>query len=719
MPDLSGFYVSWRSRRQWHVFERDVQARTDATALLQRCAYLVDAAEKHAILRKSLLQSTLPLVVRSFSSPVTIAILDLAISLNPQDCHPSSGKSGIAMLDTLVPVLSGIHLSEEELLARISILHGLSGLRNMYDPARLWPAFAAVAALPIERFRSVADAIVDLSRSGVDPRPLARWTSESSGQIGDDAFRRILELAVRITAVKLDPQLLAPFLPPERSSLSVAEFQVLLEALEQILNMRPHQEIAAILSALGKAWSALPSENLISVLDLTQRMLAAGHNPVVVVGQLPTLATLKEPRLTAALDLAARIVAAGIDAGRLLRDGVSAAANSVGWPEYLESIDTALRLAESKIDPLPLLQSGVPHASQTSDFVSTLRVMEQHLVRTAAWSPALTPHRLHVLHAAPELRTPAEIEDALRVFERLMDRIEKSGGPPSTAPGLTELSRQALALTRDYYDFTVTFHPAVTHEEQDGYDSYYPSYRTVEDEPARLELKPTGERRAEISLALRSPAEIERLLGERSWLWRNLAGSVEHEQALERSTAVQGQLGTIVDRMMRSGILKPHESIAAIYLVGSYPWRKHPGDIDLFVLVNGRREVARFTRASLEAKGFEALDSAVPLDLEVVGWELLLDAAQRADAKPTAGLSRRYVLLYGSVLLAGRDLHDGLKISSADLKSVQAEIIENDRRADWPELAGDSKSIEEKHAWRLYEAEAIRQFISDRKRVRP
>jgi hypothetical protein len=617
-----------------------------------------------------------------------------------------------------VPVLSRARLPEEELLARISILSCyVADLRDKDNRSPVWPALGDLLPLPGDRFGVVADAVLFLSRSGIDPKTLARWALEASS-LPDDAFRRVFESAVRIGAMRLDPQqLLTPFLRPEQPLLPAPDLQALWETLEQIVETLPDRRGASVLSALGKAMSALPPDRSRLALDVTQRMLSTGMDPAPILGALPPLAALGAPRLAAALDLAARLAAAGIDPLQVLRNGILPAANASAWPEYLEVMDAALRLAEDKIDPLPLLQHGVSLASGTKDFSTALRVVNQYLVRTATWNPTWLSCRSQGLQSAHGSRTSIELEETLRVFEALVDRIQRSGGGPSTSPGLAELTRQALAATREYSDFTITLHPAVTHEEE-SYDSYYGSSSyTVEDEPARLELKPTGYRRVAVSLALRSSPEIEALLAERSWLWRSLAEPVERAQALERSAAVRGQLGTIVDRMMRSGLLKPHQSIAAIYLIGSYPWREHPGDIDLFILVKGHQEVARFTRASLEASGFEGLDTGAPLDLEVVGWETLLTAVRGGDVRHAEALARRSALLYGSVLLAGRDFHEGARISSTDLKMMHTEIIENSRHADWPELVGDPGQIETKRAWRLREAEALSRFLDERERA--
>lgn len=721
MSDRLGFWSSWRSRRHWEALQRAIPPQAEAAALRERCASLVEASVKHGRFRTSLLKNTLPLLVRSYPPLVAAAILDLALRLISKDRNatPASGAehadNGLAMLEILVPALAEAHLSDKELFVRIDMLNRFAGLSNKSGASNVWSALGAVVALPRDRFGAVLDAVVDLSRSGIDPSPLARWTAAGCCRIGNDAFRRVFESAVHIAEMRLDPQpLLDPLLVLGHPQLPAPDLQALLETIEQILGGQRRPDAAAILAALGRALPALPGSRLRSILDLTQRMLAAGTNPVEVLDGLPALAALDEPRFAAAVDFAGRMKARGLSPAPALRQGVLTATNVTDWQGYLDSLDVALRLVENKIDPLPLLQLGIPLVATISDFRAALRVMEQHLVRSASWSSAWFSWRSHGLQVAHGSRTPDELENALRVFELLVDHIGQCGGSPSTSPGLAELSRQALSLVREYSDFTIILHPAVTHDEE-SYDSYYgTSSSTVVDEPEWLELKAAGDRRIAVSVEPRSSAQIEALLAERSWLWKSLASPMERARVLERSAAVRGQLDLMVDRMMRSNILKLGQRIAAIYLIGSYAWSEQPEDLDLFVLVEGGGDVARFTGARLEAHGFELPGSEVPLDIEVVGWETLLDSVRGMDVRHAGALAQRYILLYGSVLLAGRDLHESVKVPSAELESLRTQILANGRRAEWPELAGDPEKVEAKRAWRLHEAEALSRFLSAR-----
>jgi hypothetical protein len=538
--------------------------------------------------------------------------------------------------------LAKAHLPEKELRARINMLDPLVNLPASSGPANVWPALVTVVALSQDRFGMVLDAVVDLARSGIDPGPLTRWTAAGCGQIGDELFRRVLDLAVRIAGMRLDPQpLLGPLLELSRPQSLTPDFQALLETLERVVGAPRQLYSAALLKSLTHALSDPLGRHLQSILDLTQRMSASGKDLVEILDGLTTLSELDEPRFAAAADFAARMGERGLSPGPVLRQGVLAAANALDWQGYL---------------------------------------------------------------------------DVLHIFELLLKRIREAGGTPNTSPGLTELSRQALSYARDYTDFTVILHPAVTHDE--SYDSYYgTSYSTVVDEPERLEIRPAGERRVTMSLAPRGSAEIESGLARRSWLWKNLAGPAERKRVIERSAAVREQLGTIVDGLMRSHVLVPEQRILAVYLIGSYAWSQHPNDLDLFVLLEGRHDVAHFDRTRSGALNIEVSGSVVPLDVEVVGWDTLLDAVRGKDVRHADVLAQRYGLLYGSVLLAGQDIHENVSLPRANLESLWAKMLTNASDAEWPELAGDPEKVQAKRAWRLYEAEALGRFLAQRKRT--
>ncbi|HSS75156.1 MAG TPA: hypothetical protein VLV54_00265 [Thermoanaerobaculia bacterium] len=535
----------------------------------------------------------------------------------------------------LMRALARAHLPEKELRARIDMLDPLVNLPENSGSASVWPALVTVVALSQDRFGMALDAVVDLSRFRIDPRPLARWTAAGCGQIGDELFGRVLELAVRIAGMRLDPQpLLGPLLELSRPQSLTPDFLAILETLEQVAGTPRPPNAAALLKSFTRAVSGPLGRHRQAILDLTQRMLASGMDLIEILDGLAALAALDEPRFAAAADFVARMGEDGLNPGPLLRQGFLAAASALDWQGYL---------------------------------------------------------------------------DALHVFELLLDRIRKAGGRPDTAPGLAELTRQALSYARDYSDFTVVLHSAVTHEE--SYDSYGMSYSTVVDEPARLELRPAGERRTAVSLVFRGSAEIESWLTKRSWLWKNLAGPEERKRVIARGAAVREKLGTIVDDLMRSHILVPEQRILAIYLIGSYAWSQHPNDLDLFVVLEGRQDVARFDRTRSRALDIEVHGSVVPLDVEVVGWDTLLDAVRGAKVRHADVLAQRYGLLYGSVLLAGQDIHESVKLPRETLESLRTKLLTNAKDADWPELAGDPERIRRKREWRLQDAAALRRFL--------
>lgn len=771
----------WKSRGHSCTLDRALEERADAARLRAQCLVLVRLLVRHGLYRKTMLQDSLPGVLRLCPPRQARAVFNHLIAVASKGRDPFAGglleavlltenldeaellhtltviaecpldrplqfvsaadakliassvpslppavfraglqlaagvsaQSGrsVAVFTTVLPALCRAYQVEQELLSRVQLLSHMV----MRETARasLCQALEEAAILPPDRFASVFEAAIDVSSAGHDSRPLGRWAARASPRLGSADFRRALEVAVRLTSgASYCVDALEGAIPQEGAPSAAGDFQALLETVEALTGAgRKRNPTSTIISALGRASSVLTAEKLRAVLDLTERMLDADMDPAGVLSETTALARLDDRQFVAAIDLGARMVAAGLAPGLALRQGIPAVAQSCEWSDYVESIDAALRLVERKVDPTPLLQFGAPVANMMEDKAAARRVVEQHLVRAANWSSTWSSCRHHGVQAVLEFRPSLDLEFALQVFECLVDRIQKSHGDPGTSPGLAQLARQAMALASDYEDFTVSYRPAITHQEEQS-DSYFgSSSSTVVDEPARLELAPAGERRVPIAIALRSSDEVETLLAERSWLWRHLATAHARERALDRAAGVRAQLGTIVDGMIRSRILESGHALAAAYLIGSYPWVDRPADIDMFFVVEGRRDVTRVVGAGLAATGFNAGCLPAPLDIEVAGWETLLDAVRGADGGRAQDLRHRHTLLHGSLLLAGRDLHEHAGVSAAALLRLREHIIENSRRADWPELAGNSPRIEAKREWRRREAEALKCFL--------
>lgn len=153
-----------------------------------------------------------------------------------------------------------------------------------------------------------------------------------------------------------------------------------------------------------------------------------------------------------------------------------------------------------------------------------------------------------------------------------------------------------MALKQQHEDFEPVLHPAVTHTELEWVEDpvYYGSHyeaRTVTDHPDWIELRPVGRRITEIPLEALEATRLETLLAHRSWLWQFHADRAGRERALEQIAPVRVSLPTILDRLPRHGALEPTASLMSAYLIGSYPWVDTPADIDLFLVVNGERNV--------------------------------------------------------------------------------------------------------------------------------
>lgn len=654
-------------------------------------------------------QGTLRNAIRDISPAVLRAGLELATAVT------KGHEDGRVVLESLLPALKRLHSSDDGVIGDILMLGNVLTIPGSRRGSGVWQALGRAASLPKERFALVSNAAIFLSRAGNDPQHFVTWASASSNRLDDRQFELVSEAGIRLTERHLAPQhVLDPLLPNANgATLRPQDLQAMLECVEHLVQALQSRNYSYAVNSLGRACTSIEGHRLQTTIDLTAKLAEEGGDPTPVLTLVPALAGLDDPKYEAAMDLARQMVRCSLLPDPAFAPSLSSAATSLDWPGYLSVIDTALRLAAAKIEPTPLLQRGAPIAARMEDIGSALSIIEHYLLRTGAWNAGWLPARAEGLQAASGAPSTMELEAGLRVFERLVEKIQAAGGSAGTAPGLADLSRRALATLGEYDDFNIVLHAAVTHEEEQT-DSYYgtSSSYTVEDEPARLELVAAGQRRGPLSIELREPAEIEARLRQRSWLWRQ-----NHEwrgRTLERIALLRGQLDSIVDRMRRCGILATTESVAAIYLIGSYAWVDEPHDVDLFFVLRSYCDVKRLTGAQLAATGFEAPAEIGALDLELVGQKTLLDSFKGCDVRHQAALSHRYVLLYGSVLLAGQDIHRDVRISRQALEALRNHLVENSQKAEWPELAGDQGKIAAKRAWRLREADALEEFIGDR-----
>ncbi len=201
-------------------------------------------------------------------------------------------------------------------------------------------------------------------------------------------------------------------------------------------------------------------------------------------------------------------------------------------------------------------------------------------------------------------------------------------------------------------------------------------------------------------------------LGQRSWLWRFHLNDAGRELAMERIAALQVLLPTIIDGFIRHGVLEPTASLRSAYVIGSYPWVTNPTDIDFFLIVEGEQDYTYFSSQQLKARDIQMPELPALPALETVGHDTLLQAYDGEPVPQAKRLALRYTLLYGSTLLAGRDIFETTAISPEALKALRKDLLEDRKRADWPELNGDATRIKAKRKWRRSEANALRKFSS-------
>ena len=120
------------------------------------------------------------------------------------------------------------------------------------------------------------------------------------------------------------------------------------------------------------------------------------------------------------------------------------------------------------------------------------------------------------------------------------------------------------------------------------------------------------------------------------------------------------------------------------YLIGSYPWVQNPADTDLLIIVEGEFDWTPFTSRDLQARGVWVPELSADLALEIVGSETLLLAKAGEQVVDAERVALRHTLLYGSVLLAGRDIFESSSIRIEDLDHLRNDLLRDRKEADWP-----------------------------------
>lgn len=714
--------ASWSALGDWRILNRAIRGRGDSAAVRTRCKHLVRLLVKHNLYNRRVLREVVPNIVRTCPTGATLSALDLAV------CIAQAGVDGATFVHQCLTNPGRYELDFEntvKVLLRLNQRAQVSGVSLTWT----WRGLMNVTDLPLRQRAVLLEGLTYLAGLGRDPQALVRWTSSVASHLRPQEFEPAFELALQLIGKGMQAPSVIEVAStsyhragsPETQQPAMLSTETLLRSIEmqgrlafhsqQLSDGRTAHAPGNIVSNVRRLSMSLKPEHLAIALNIADLMLDQGANPCPLLEWLPGLASLNDRQFAASVDIAGQLGRHRLPLTPALAKGLTSAATQLTWSHYLAVVDAALRLAEQKIEPTVLCGPGSEVLATALDFEGALSVIEQYVMRVSKWPSEWLPHGDRGLVASRGTTSVSALTKRLEAYEQLVQRITAARGEPGANPGPDELLKQALTICEEYEDYTVTYHPAETHEETD-YDSYYgsSSSHTVVDQPARIVLTPSGPLRRSISIALRTIQNIQSLVSQRSWLWRSIASAEGRDQYQARIEGVRSVLEQFVDGIVRGGLIQSANSVAAIYLIGSYPWVPRPHDLDLFVLVEGDRDVTRTAGRDI---GFESKSLGTQLDIEVVGWNTLLNAVEGVHVRHREDLAQRYALLYGSVLLAGRDVHEGITMKREALASFRDGLIENCRRENWPELEGNAAEIAAKREWRLREVAALDAFLGE------
>jgi hypothetical protein len=726
----------------------------------------VKAAERK-INPASMLELGLVKVAKSLEPSQFYAAVDLASRLIEKQIDPASS------LEHALPVVAKNSTSPAEFQANLEMLERLIVARN---GQQMW-VLDKLPALAPDLFRGAIEVGCCMAENGFDPEKFFESLKLAHTSLSEAQMWAGLDLTTRLAHEKMDlrePLLYGLVETAKAVDRDQVKFDASLEAASRLVQKKipPYSLLRyGVPAALKTQQSANAFQGNLRALEqfVVNGAQNESHNQRVL-GLLSSIPlTSEQLRLT--LEFAARFVTSEIDVTNVFEAGLKATLNSTRTPEEIRAnfealerflplfdryqltqiletipqanlnsqqfcagLEAASRLAEKKVQSSPLLKYGLPATVRVStapeDFGATLETFETFLVRFAKHAPISDLSFADGFQAALQGQTISELEAGLEAFGMIITQLTEQRVLGNIASDLYELVKQAIALKECYEGFEVVLHEAITREAE-YVDSYYGGTSTVTqvDYPQWLELIPTGRRLTPIRLALLDRAHIERLLEKRSWLYRYEERPANRERAIERIAHWRSYLLVFIDQLMRHGILDSVAPIISAYLIGSYPWVTEPNDLDLFLVVEGLRDVSYFSSAELIDKGvalpefFVTTESSphrntkVPIlphgiSVEVVGYETLLRAS-RGDVRHAEVLASRYCLLYGSVLLAGDDLFHSKTPPAELFWKLQRGLLRDLEKADWPELASDDSAIPPKRAWRKREANALSKLITE------
>lgn len=456
---------------------------------------------------------------------------------------------------------------------------------------------------------------------------------------------------------------------PEAFEANLQRLEALVVRLDEH-RTRPSYPSATPSSSLAAAVKSLTPEQFTIALEFATDLAERGFDPAYPLRCVPHIArvspTLEGFRANvSALDKLVTLQAygGGRSSSMSLDDSLNALSRDLEPPRFAAALTAAVRMAE---------RGPLDHATLVMHIPAAAKTFNEH-----------------------------EFAICLGVGRQLVEQ----GIAPSTAPGLVELTRHAVSLIERYEGVQPVGHPALM---SSALDQYGYSYEVI-DHPAWVELRPRGRLLRPSRLDPIDPERTEALLAARSWLWRAW-GDVGRETALQRVAYVRAYFAAIVDGLIGHRVLDADVGLVSAYLIGSYPWRSEPADVDLFIVTEGICDVQIFSSQALAARGVQVAEFPLPWSTEIVGHESLLLAGSGHRISNAERLALRYTRLYGSVLLAGRDLFETAHPSVRALEALRKALLEDAARAAWPECAGDSWKMNAKRWWRRREAEALEVF---------
>ena len=654
--------------------------------------------------------------------------------------HFPNVLKGLPALAALAPVLFRVGLEAASCFAEREL-----------DPSKLFDSIRAAAmALPEDRLRASLDLTMHFAKKKIDLSSILKSDiAEAAKTVSLSEFLASLEAVSHLAEKRIQPDAMLRYGIPAAASArtSPADFQANLSVLERFViraGERNHSMYRGVLTSLSAA-TLTPEQFRIS-LEFATRLASDKSNVAGVVEKglcaaLSAGLTPSDARIN--LDALEQFMIRISEHKKYRIDDLLPLIPQTGLTstQFCAGLEVSARLAANDVDPAPLLRHGLRAAVTAckglGDFEINLGTLEESLSRLGKLQVSRDQSFGDGLQTALNSSTRADFESGLKNFEALVMRLAERKFAADTAPGLAELTRQANVLRQCYEDFELVLHEAIT-SEYESYDSYYgtSSTETRVDHPQWIELLPGGRRRLPLSLAMLTGDRIERLLKQRSWLWRYESDDSNREKVIERVVHWRAYLPLFIDRLMRQGVLDPATKLHSIHLFGSYPWVAAPNDLDLFLVVSGASDVVHFTGPVLKDRGvhFPELlfhaptrqsrryqdwsNAQIPelpggISIEIVGHETLLKASRGETVLHGDVLAKRYAILYGSVLLGGDDLFRSVNAPVEWLREVRQELLDDRERAGWPELAGDKNKIDAKRSWRKREADALEKFITE------